>query len=127
MKRSLYIYNDGILQRHDNTIRFITENNDKKDIPIETISEINIMSQMNFNTSLINLLAQQGIMVHFFNYYDFYIGSFCPREKLLSGQLLVKQVNAYTNQQERILIARKFVEGASANIFRNLRYYNERG
>lgn len=127
MKRSLYIYNSGMLQRHDNTIRFVTENGEKKDIPIETVSEINIMTQMDFNTSLINILAQQGIVVHFFNYYDFYIGSFYPRETLISGELLVKQVSAYTNLGQRLYIAKKFVEGAADNIYRNIRYYNSRG
>lgn len=127
MKRSLYIYNSGMLQRHDNTIRFVTGNGEKKDIPIETVSEINIMTQMEFNTSLINILAQKGITVHFFNYYDFYTGSFYPKETLLSGELLVKQVSAYTNLGQRLYIAKKFVEGAADNIYRNIRYYNARG
>ena len=127
MKRSLYIYNSGMLQRHDNTIRFINDDGDKKDIPIETISEINIMTQMEFNTSLINILSQNGITVHFFNYYYYYIGSFYPKEELLAGALLVKQVNAYTDFEKRLSIAKKFVDGAAYNIFRNMRYYNSRG
>ncbi|MEG1475937.1 MAG: type I-B CRISPR-associated endonuclease Cas1b [Longicatena sp.] len=127
MKKSLYIYNSGMLQRHDNTIRFINEEGEKRDIPIESVSEINIMTQMDFNTSLINILSQKGIVVHFFNYYDFYIGSFYPRETLLAGELLVNQVNAYSNSEMRMRIAKKFVEGAADNIYRNVRYYNSRG
>lgn len=116
-----------MLQRHDNTIRFINEEGEKRDIPIESVSEINIMTQMDFNTSLINILSQKGIVVHFFNYYDFYIGSFYPRETLLAGELLVNQVNAYSNSEMRMRIAKKFVEGAADNIYRNVRYYNSRG
>ena len=38
MKQSIYIYNNGTLKRHDNTIQFITEDGVKRDLPIENIS-----------------------------------------------------------------------------------------
>ncbi len=127
MKRSLFIYNAEMLQRHDNTIRFIDESGNKKDIPIETVGEINIMTQMEFNTSFLNILAKNGIIVHCYNYYDYYIGSFYPKESLVSGELLVKQVNNYSDLHKRLKIAQKFVDGAADNIYRNVRYYNSRG
>ncbi len=45
----------------------------------------------------------------------------------MAGQLLVKQVEHYTNGDKRLVIARKFIEAAADNIYRNLRYYNGRG
>ena len=127
MKRSFYIYNDGMMQRKDNTIRFVNELGSKKDIPIENVGDLYVMSELNFNTSLINLLAKYGVTVHFFNYYSFYTGSFYPREQLLSGSLLVKQVEHYSDYEKRLEIAKKFIEAAADNIYRNLRYYNSRG
>lgn len=127
MKRSYYIYNNGTLRRKDNTITFVNEDNDKKALPIERVGDIYVMSEMSFNTSLINILSQHGICVHFFNYYSFYTGSYYPREQLVSGNLLVNQTNYYTEYSKRIAIAKAFIEGASYNIFRNLRYYNGRG
>lgn len=127
MKRSFYIYNDGMMQRKDNTIRFVNELGSKKDIPIENVGDLYVMSEMNFNTSLINFLAKYGVTVHFFNYYSFYTGSFYPREQLLSGSLLVKQVEHYSDYEKRLEIAKKFIEAAADNIYRNLRYYNSRG
>ena len=127
MKRSYYIYNNGLLKRQDNSMAFIDEEGIKKYIPIETVSEIYVMSEMDFNTNLINYLSQYGVVVHFFNYYSFYTGSFQPREKLVSGNLLVNQVNHYTDEEKRLEIAKKFIDGASFNIYRNLRYYNGRG
>ncbi len=127
MKRSYYIYNNGTLKRKDNTITFIDEKGDKKHIPIETVNEIYVMSEMDFNTNLINYLSQYGVVVHFFNYYSFYTGSFQPKEKLVSGNLLVSQVNHYTDNDKRIELAKSFIDGASFNIYRNLRYYNGRG
>lgn len=127
MKRSYFLYSNGTLKRKDNTITFINEKEEKKDIPIEMIGDFYIMSEMNFNTKFINYISQFGIPIHFFNYYTFYTGSFYPRETMVSGQLLVKQVEHYLNEEKRIEIAREFIEGASFNIYRNLRYYNGRG
>lgn len=127
MKRSYYIYNNGLLKRQDNSIAFVDEEGVKKYIPIETVNEIYVMSEMDFNTNLINYLSQYGVVVHFFNYYSFYTGSFQPREKLVSGNLLVNQVNHYIDEEKRLEIAKRFIDGASFNIYRNLRYYNGRG
>ena len=127
MKEAFYIYKGGNLKRKDNTLQFINSENKKRDIPVEKVGEIYVMCEMTFNTTLINFLAQKGIVVHFFNYYDFYSGSFYPRERLLSGNLLVHQTEHYLDYSKRMIIARKFIQGAAANIYRNLRYYNGRG
>ena len=82
----------------------------KRDIPVERISDIYVMSEMSFNTAFINYISQYGIPVHFFNYYNFYTGSYYPRETLLAGRLLVRQVEHYTDYEKRIVLARKFIE-----------------
>ena len=127
MKQSFYIYNNGDLKRKDNTLQFTNKEGEKRDIPIERISDIYVMSEMSFNTKFLNYVAQYGIPVHFFNYYNFYTGSFYPRESLLAGQLLVRQVEHYTEYEKRLEIAHKFIEAAADNIYRNLRYYKGRG
>ena len=127
MKRSLYVYNNGDLKRKDNTLHFTSYEGEKRDIPIERINDIYVMSEMTFNTAFINYISQYGIPIHFFNYYNFYTGSYYPKESLLAGQLLVKQVEHYTDYEKRIEIARKFINAAADNIYRNLRYYNSRG
>lgn len=127
MGQSFYVYNSGDLKRKDNTLQFTSYDGEKKDIPIERIDEIYIMSEMTFNTAFINYISQYGIPMHFFNYYNIYTGSYYPKKKLLAGQLLVKQVEHYTDYSMRMTIARKFIEAAADNIYRNLRYYNGRG
>lgn len=127
MKRSFFIYNNGELKRKDNTLTFIDENLEKRDIPIENIDDLNIMSELSFNTKMINYISQYGITLHFFNYYSFYTGSYYPKEKLVSGELLVKQVENYSDLEKRLIIAKAFVKGAASNIYRNIRYYNGRG
>ena len=116
MKQSFYVYNNGDLKRKDNTLQFTNYNGEKRDIPIERISDIYVMSEMSFNTKFINYISQYGIPMHFFNYYNFY-----------TGHLLVKQVSYYTDYEKRLVLARKFIGAAADNIYRNLRYYNGRG
>lgn len=127
MRQSLYIYNSGDLKRKDNTLRFTNYDGEKRDVPIERISDIYVMSEMTFNTAFLNYISQYGIAIHFFNYYNYYTGSYYPKESLLAGQLLVKQVEHYSDYGKRMDLARKFIEAAADNIYRNLRYYNGRG
>ncbi len=127
MKQNYYIFNNGRLKRQENTIFFEKEDGSKAVIPIENTESIYAFGEIDFNTKLFNYLAQKGIPVHVFNYYGFYSGSYYPRETLNSGQLLVKQVHHYTSQKKRMALARAFVESASFNILKNLRYYNNRG
>lgn len=127
MKKSYYLYTNGTLRRHDNTVQFISTDNTKRDLPIERIDDFYLMSELTVNSALINFLGANGIPLHFFNYYSFYTGSYYPRETLLAGDLLVKQVEHYICPAKRIELARSFVDAAAANIFRNLRYYNGRG
>lgn len=127
MKQSYYLYRSGRLQRKDNTLEIVYNDNTKKSIPVERVDDIYVMSEFDFNTSLLNFLSQFGINVHFFNYYGFYTGTYYPKESLVSGKLLVKQVEHYSNLSKRLEIAKAFIEAASYNIYRNLTYYNNRG
>lgn len=127
MKQSYYLYKSGRIQRKDNTIEIVYKDNTKRSIPIERISDIYVMTEFDFNTSFINYLSQFGINVHFFNYYGFYTGTYYPKESLVSGRLLIKQVENYTDSEKRLKIAKEFIEAASYNIYRNLTYYNNRG
>lgn len=127
MKQSYYIFSHGELKRKDNTLQIIKEDGSKSDIPIERIYDLYIFSEITLNLKLLNLLSQYHVNVHFFNYYGYYIGSFCPKEKNVSGHLIVEQVRVFLNQDLRLSIAKEFINAASYNIYRNLRYYNERG
>lgn len=127
MKQSYYLYKSGRIQRKDNTLEIVYKDNTKKVIPVERVNDIYIMTEFDFNTSLLNFLSKYGINVHFFNYYGFYTGTYYPKEALVSGKLLVKQVQHYSNTKKRLEIAQAFIEAASYNIYRNLTYYKNRG
>ena len=127
MKQSYYLYKSGRLQRKDNTLEITYKDDTKKVIPIERVEDIYVMTEFDFNTALLNFLSQYGIKIHFFNYYGFYTGTYYPKETLVSGKLLIKQVEHYTDNEKRLKIAKAFIDSASYNIHRNLIYYKNRG
>lgn len=115
------------MKRKDNTLRLSTEDGTISDIPIEKVYDIYVFGELNINTALLNLLSKYKIAVHFFNYYEHYIGTYYPKESNLSGALLVNQIQHYEILNKRLKLAKLFVSGSADNILRNLKYYNTRG
>lgn len=77
--------------------------------------------KINCNNDLFDLLGRTGIVIHFFDYFGHYTGSFYPRNYLLSGKLLIKQVEAFKNI--RTEIAANIVKGIGENIIFVLYHY----
>lgn len=125
--KDYYIFQSGRLRRSENTIKLESQAGDKKSIPIHHIHSIHLFGETDLNTKLIVFLNQHGIPLHFYNYYGYYSGSFYPREKLLSGFLVVKQVQHYIDSAKRLEIAKEFVRTSIHNILSNLQQYNKRG
>ena len=123
MQKHIYIYNDGTLERKDNTIRFILKDGTKRVIPIETVETIFIFGEVNLNKRVLEFFNQKGILIHFFNRYGFYSGSFYPREKLNNGLILLKQVEHYLDYSKRLYLAKKFTKGGFKNIAKLLKDY----
>lgn len=126
MKRDYYILNNGRLSRERNTLFFEKYGDDgrsegRKPIPVETVNTLYCFGENDYNSKFFNFLSEHGIVLHQFNYYGYYSGSFYPREKLVCGELLVKQVLAYHYPEQRLLLARHFVESAAFQILTNLR------
>ena len=117
-----YIFSNGELKRQDNNICF-----NKRFLKIEMTNDIYLFGEVSLNTKCLNFLGQNKISVHFFNYYGFYTGSFCPKDTNVSGQLLIRQVEFYQDKIKRTELAKEIIKSASDNIYRNLRYYSERG
>ncbi len=131
MKKSYYLFNPGRLSRKDNTLKFTPLDEEGREgtpkyIPVESVADLFVFGSLDANSALYNFMGKQHINVHFFDYYEHYTGSFYPKEYLLAGKMLVNQVSHYQNERSRITLARKFIEGASFNMLKNLRYYNNR-
>ena len=73
------------------------------------------MNEVGINSKLLDFLGQNNIVVHFFNYYGGYSGTFYPKDQYMSGKLLIKQVEAFQNN--RMKIAKAIVKGIGINIY----------
>lgn len=122
--RNYYIFSSGRISRRDNTLYVENENGEKKAIPIEDAKSIYLFGELDLNTKLLNFLSQHNKILHVFNYYGFYSGSFIPRDRNVSGTLLIKQVQHYMELEERIYLAYSFIEGALYHMIRNLKEYS---
>ena len=137
MKKTYYLFNPGVLERKDNTLKFTPYEEDgngelllpgqPRYLPVEDVGELYVFGSLRANSALFNFLGQKDIAVHFFDYYENYTGSFMPRDGLLSGKMLLAQTAFYQNKKKRVALAQKFIEGAAANMLKNLNYYDRRG
>jgi len=131
MRKTYYLFNPGRMSRKDNTLKFTPVDEEGKEgapkyIPVESVSDLYLFGSLDANSALYNFLAKNQIAVHFFDYYEHYTGSFMPKEYLLAGKMQIEQTRHYINSGKRMVLARKFVEGAGFNMLKNLKYYNNR-
>jgi CRISPR-associated protein Cas1 len=131
MKKTYYLFNPGKLTRKDNTLKFTPVNEEgvsqkPRYLPVEQVEELYVFGSLDAASSLYNFLGKHQILVHFFDYYENYTGSFMPRDGLLSGKLLIVQANFNYRKAKRLVLAKAFVDGGSFNMLKNLRYYVKR-
>ena len=121
---SKYIFSTGDFTRNDFSIKF---KNDKGNVylPIEKVKELYCFNDVTISTKLLEILSTAGICVHFFNYYENYIGTYYPKRNLISGKLIVKQSVTFLNAREEI--AKKIVIGIAKNIRAILYHYYRHG
>ena len=125
MKQTIYVFSDGELKRNNNTLYFDSGNN-KKYMPVENIGEMMIFGEVTIGKKLLEFVSKNEILLHFFNYYGYYVGTYYPREHNNSGHVILKQSEYYLDSSKRLVLAKKFVSGAMNNIMKVLSYYNNR-
>ncbi|MFW5950264.1 MAG: type I-B CRISPR-associated endonuclease Cas1b [archaeon] len=127
MNDNYHVFSDGRIERTQDTVRVVTEDDKKKYLPIENAEAIFLHGQIDFNTRFVSFLNDHGVAAHVFGWYDNYAGSIMPERGQTSGQTLVKQVQAYEDSDHRLALAQAFVEGSVHNMRSNVTYYNSRG
>ncbi|MCR4420910.1 MAG: type I-B CRISPR-associated endonuclease Cas1 [Spirochaetales bacterium] len=120
--KDYYIFKSGRISRKDNSI-FIETSDGNIPIPVEDVDSLYLFGEIDLNTKAINFFAQKGIVLHFYNYYGWYTGSFYPRENLLSGEVIVKQAEHYIDKDKRIYLAKEFVRAAMHGFIYNIKRY----
>ena len=126
VKKDIFVFQNGTIERHDNTI--LLEMDGKKHyVPVTDIAAIHILGEVTVNKRLLEFLTEKHILLHYYNYYGYYVGTYYPREFLNSGFVILKQCEGYLNAEKRLNLAQCFIKGATKNILQVLKYYNRRG
>ena len=126
MDRNYHVFSDGRLERNDDTLRLVTEDGEKKYIPVENAEAFFLHGQIDFNTRLMSFLNDKTVALHVFGWEDYYSGSVMPKRGQTSGKTVVKQVRAYEDSQHRRQLAAAIVRGSIHNMRTNVVYYNGR-
>lgn len=126
MNDNYHIFSDGRVERHNDTVRLVTEDDEKKYLPIENAEALFLHGQINFNTRLLSFLNDHGVAMHIFGWNDYYAGSVMPERGQTSGQTVVEQVRAYDDAEHRLQVATEFVAGSIHNMRANIAYYDNR-
>lgn len=124
MGTTKYLVSMGELKRKDNSLCFRVKEKNVY-LPVENIKELYILNEISLNSKLLDFLSQNNIVVHFFNYYGNYSGTYYPKDQYISGRLLVKQVQAY--ETRRMSIAIPIVIGILDNIYEIIYHYYKHG
>lgn len=126
MKRVIYLYKSGTLQRQDASL-ILKQKNDKVDyILVEQVDTIICFGEVDLNKRTLSLLNSYQITILFFDYYGNYIGRFTPKH-YFDGKLLVKQVEVFKNEDQRLLIAKSMINASFDNCLSLLKYYRKKG
>lgn len=120
MGSTKYIMSMGELTRKDNSLCFRKDGKNVY-IPIENTKEIYCLNEVSVNSKLLDFLGQNQVVIHFFNYYEGYSGTFYPRDYYNSGKLLIRQVKTFENS--RMDIAKAIVNGIGINMSEILYHY----
>ncbi|MFT9118208.1 MAG: type I-B CRISPR-associated endonuclease Cas1b [Sporolactobacillus sp.] len=124
MTATRYLLSMGELHRKDNTLIFKNAKGSTH-IPIEGVREFYCLNEISFNSKLLDILGRTGIVIHFFNYYQQYCGTFYPKRQLISGRLVVQQAHVFSSN--RLAIATSIVKGIAKNIHFVIYHYYRQG
>ncbi len=103
--------------RKDNTL-VIDRDTGSRTLPIEDIRDLVAAAPVEVNTSLISLLNQHDIDIHFLNHYGDYTGSLLGADTPTSGTAVAAQARLAADPEASLPIARALVDAAGFNIRR---------
>ena len=127
MDRNYHVFSDDRLERSDDTLRLVPDDDSEKQyIPIENAEAFFLHGQIDFNTRLMSFLNDRTVALHVFGWEDYYSGSVMPKRGQTSGKTVVNQVRAYENSEHRRQLAAAIVRGSIHNMRTNVVYYNGR-
>ena len=123
-RRKINVLSDGILRQKEFSILFDTEDKDTI-IPPAATENINIYSNVVFDSRFFSVAAKNGITVKLFNQKGECLGSFIPETGLKNPSVTHEQLMEYYDAPRRLYLAKEFLLASVHNTVLNIRYYNK--
>lgn len=124
--RKIYLFFHGNLKIKGDFL-YLEGEDDVKKFEIAETNEVYVLGEVRISRQFLEDISDKKIVLHFFNYYGYYSGTFFPIEHHDNSKILLKQTEHYLNNCERLKIAGLFAKGAIGNILQIIRYYKNRG
>lgn len=124
MKKTIYLYKSGELQRRDYSLILKQKNDNIIYIPIEQINTIVCFGEITLNKRVLGLLNTYNVILLFYNYYGNYIGRFTPK-KYIDGKILLEQVKSFEDSR-RLYLAKTIIQAETKNCLQLLKYYDKK-
>ena len=118
------IISNGILKQKDVSLAFESDILNS-DIPIRTVDTINVYSDVVFDSGFLKKSFENGISINVFNSSGKVIGRFIPNSPLRSPKTTHRQLMAYYDEDERLKLAKGFLQSSIHNTRLVIRYYNK--
>lgn len=124
---TLYLTKDVKIAREHSTLVVIPVSGPRRRVPIEGLRHVIVAGEARLTTAVLGLCGRNQVRVTILDWYGNVTGAFEPRGSPASGQVRVKQAEAFLDPIRRMRLARAFVLGAARNIRANLKYRAYRG
>jgi CRISPR-associated protein Cas1 len=138
MEDNYHVFKNGVLKREDDTLCFreftdqdarmssdMTGDGDLHHIPIKNVAGVYLHGQTRFNTRCLDFLSDNNVLLHVFNWGEYYSGTYAPREANVSGDVVTAQANAQQTREDKVEIAQQIVRGIISEMITNLKYYDD--
>ncbi len=126
MSMDIYLLSRGKLHVKDGSVAFEKEDGKIIFFPIKQVENIYINIHNISTPEIIKLVLNEGVLVHYFNNYEYYLGTLIPKNTNCSGKTIVKEIRHYDNKEKRLYLAKEIIIASLKNINRNLLYYKRK-
>lgn len=124
MKKRIYLFASGTLQRQDNSLVYVTKKG-KEYIPIYQIETIFVFGSCNLNKAVLQILNEYTISLLFFSYYGHYIGSYLPKQNYI-GKIHQLQFELFQQPESLFLYQKEIIATSVHNMISVLKYYQKK-
>ncbi|WP_103503386.1 MULTISPECIES: CRISPR-associated endonuclease Cas1 [unclassified Streptomyces] len=116
--RTYWLTSPSRIRRKDQSLVIEVEDGRKTHIPVTDVRDIVACGATDINTSVVSLMNQNRINVHFLSYYGDYAGSLLTSDVSTSGETVAAQARVSSAPATAIPVARSIAEACAFNVRR---------